>query len=172
MKNVQPAPLHCQCSNSCALLQQMLPLLHAKVPITAAKETVLMGQYACKWVTQPVFTATSSPQKAEPHVPTAVQPGGASVKVEVSPAILINQLLPCGAPLMPCWHTAVQCCCEQVIMRANIPKQQGHKARNNILQSLPSQPLARSQFLLQLTRVLVINPCNICAILLFFVLAM
>ena len=77
-------------------------------------------------------------------MPTVAQPRGVSVKVEVSPAMLIDQILPCGALLMPRWHTAVQRCCEQVIVHANIPIQQGHKARNNMLQSLPGQPLARS----------------------------
>ena len=120
-----------------------------------------MGQYAGKWVSQPVISATSSSQKAEPHVPTAAQPGGVSVKVKVSPAMLINQPSPCGTPLVPCWHTAVQHCCEQVVMHTYIPIQQGHKSCNNMLQSLPGQPLAHSQFLLQLTRVLVIYPCNI-----------
>ena len=47
MKDVQLAPQHCQCSNSCALLQQVLAFLHAYVPFTAAKGAVLMGQYVC-----------------------------------------------------------------------------------------------------------------------------
>ena len=148
----------------------MLPLLHAQVPSAAAKGTALMGQYAGKWVSQPVICATGSSQKAEPHVPTAAQPGGVSVKLEVSPAMLINQPSPCDTPLMPCWHTAVQCQHEQMIARANSSVLQGHKARNNMLQSLPGQPLACSQFSLQLTRVLVRNPCNICAVFLYFIL--
>ena len=90
--------------------------------------------------------------------------------MEVSPAMLINQPLQCGAPLMPCWYTAIQLCCEQVIMHANISVQQGHKACNNMLQSLSDQPLARSQLSLELTGVLVINPCNVRAVIVYFVL--
>ena len=71
---------------------------------------------------------------------------------------------------MPCWYTAIQLCCEQVIMHASITIQQGHKARNNMLQSLNGQPLARSQLSLQLIGVLGINPCNIRAVFLYFVL--
>ena len=69
LKYVQPAPLLCQGFNSRALLQYMLPLLHAQVPSTAAKGTALMGQYAGKWVSQPVICATGSPQKAESMYP-------------------------------------------------------------------------------------------------------
>ena len=147
----------------------MLPLLHAQAPSTAAQGTALMGQYAGKWVSQPVICATGSPQKAEPHVPTAAHPGRISVKLKMSPAMLIKQPSPCGTPPMPCWHTAVQHCHEQMIASANSVVQQQCKARDNMLQSLLSQPLARNQ-ILQLTRILIINPCNICAIFLYFVL--
>ena len=146
----------------------MLPLLHAQVPSTAAKVTALMGQYAGKWVSQPVICATGSSQKAEPHVPTAAQPGGVSVKLEVSPAMLINQPLPCGTPPMPCWHTAVERCREQVIARANFSVQQQHKAHDNMLQYLTGLPLAHSQISLQLTRILVINPYTTSAVFLYF----
>ena len=148
----------------------MLPLLHAQVPSTAAKGTALMGQYAGKWVSQPVICATGSPQKAEPYVPTAAQSGRVSVKFKMSPAVLINQPSPCGTPPMPCWHAAVQRCCEQMISSANSSVKQRHKARNNMLQSLLDQPLACSQILLQLTRILVINPCNISTVFLYFAL--
>ena len=90
--------------------------------------------------------------------------------MEVSPAMLINQPLPCGAPLMPCWYAVIQLRCEQVIMCTNISVQQGHKAHDNMLQSLNGQPLARNQLSLQLTGVLVINPCNVHAVILYFVL--
>ena len=163
-------PLLCQSCNSCALLQYVLPLLHAQVPSTAAKGIALMGQYAGKWVSQPVICATGSLQKAEPHVPTAAQPGRVSVKLKMGPAMLINQPSPCGTPPMPCWHTDVQRCHEQMIVHANSSVQQWYKARNNMLQSLLDQPPARSQVSLQLSRILVINPCNISAVFLYFVL--
>ena len=170
MKYVQPAPLLCQGSNSRALLQYMLLLLHAQVPSTAAKGTALMAQYACKWVSQLVIYATGSLQKAESHVSTAAQPGRISVKMKMSPAMLINQPSPCGLLPMSCWHAAVQYCHEQMIARANSAIQQWHNAHNNIMQSLLSQSLARNQILLQLTRILVINPCNIRTVFLYFVL--
>ena len=71
---------------------------------------------------------------------------------------------------MPCWHAAVQYCREQMIAHANSAVQQWHKACDNMLQSLLSQPVARNQILLQLTRILVINPCNISTVFLYFVL--
>ena len=71
---------------------------------------------------------------------------------------------------MPFWYTAIQLCCEEVTTHANISIQQGHKARDNMLQSLSGQPLAHNQLLLQLAGVLVINPCNIHAVVLYFVL--
>ena len=55
-------------------------------------------------------------------------------------------------------------------MHANISIQQGHKAHDNMLQSLSGQPPAHSQLSLQLTGVLVINPCNIGAVVLYFIL--
>ena len=55
---------------------------------------------------------------------------------------------------MPCWYTAIQLCCEEVIMHANMSIQQGHKACDNMLQSLSGQPLARSQLSLQMTALL------------------
>ena len=170
MKYVQPAPLLCQGSNSRALLQYMLPLLYAQVPSTAAKGAALMAQYACKWVSQPVICATGSPQEAESQVPTAAQPGRISVKMKKSPAMLINQPLPCGLMPMSCWHAVVQDCFEQMIVHAYSAIQQQHHARDNMLQSLLSQPLARNQILLQLTRILVINPCNISTVFLYFIL--
>ena len=170
LRYVQPTPLLCQGFKSCALLQYMLPLLHAQVPSTAAKGAALMAQYACKWVSQPVICATGSPQEAESQVPTAAQPGRISVKMKKSPAMLINQPSPCGLLPMSCWHAAVQYCREQMIARANSAIQQQHNARDNKLQSLLSQPLARNQILLQLTRILVINPCNISTVFLYFVL--
>ena len=57
-----------------------------------------------------------------------------------------------------------------MIVRANSAVQQWHKAHDDMLQSLLGQPLACSQILLQLTRILVINSCNICAVFLYFVL--
>ena len=131
-----------------------------------------MGQYAGKWVSQPVICATDSPQEAESQVPTAAQPGRISVKMKKSPAMLINQPSPCGLLPMSCWHAVIQYCCEQMIARAYSAVQQRHHARDNMLQSPLSQPLARNQILLQLTRILVINPCNICVVLLAFILVM
>ena len=150
---MQPAPLLCQGFNSRALLQYMLPLLYAQVPSTAAKGTALMAQYACKWVSQPVICATSSPQEAKSQVPTAAQPGRISVKMKKSPAMLINQPSPCGLLPMSYWHAAVQFCSQQMIAHANSAVQQRHHACDNMLQSLLSQPLARNQILLQLTRI-------------------
>ena len=71
---------------------------------------------------------------------------------------------------LSCWHAIVQYCSEQMIARAYSAVQQRHHARDNILQSLLSQPLARNQILLQLTRILVINSCNISTVFLYFVL--
>ena len=170
LKYVQPTPLLCQGFNSCALLQYMLPLLHAQVPSTTAKGAALVAQYACKRISQPVICATSSPQEAKSQVPTAAQPGRISVKMNKSPAMLINQPSPCGLLPMSCWHAVIQYCCEQMIVRAYSAVQQRHHARDNMLQSLLSPPLTHNQVLLQLTRILVINPCNISTVFLYFVL--
>ena len=78
-----------------------------------------MGQYAGKWVFQPVICATGNLQKAESQVPTAARPGGVAIKLEVSPTMLIKQISLCSTPSMPCWHTSVQGRCEQMIARAN-----------------------------------------------------
>ena len=148
----------------------MLPLLHAQVPSTTAKGAALVAQYACKWISQPVICATGSPQEATSQVPTAAQAGGISVKMKISPAMLIHQPAPCGLLPMSCRQAVIQCCCEQMIACAYSAIQQRHHARDNMLQSLLSQPLARNQILLQLTRILVINPCNISTVFLYFVL--
>ena len=66
----------------------------------------------------------------------------------VSPEMLINQPSQCGNLLMPCWHIVVQRYCEQLVEHAYIPVQQGHKSCDNILQSLPYQPLACNKILL------------------------
>ena len=84
--------------------------------------------------------------------------------------MLIKQPLPCGLLPKSCWYAVVQYCSEQMIVRAYSAVQQRHHARDNMLQSLLSQPLARNQILLQLTRILVINPCNISTVFLYFVL--
>ena len=84
--------------------------------------------------------------------------------------MLINQPSPCGLLPMSCWHAVIQCCCEQMIARAYSAVQQRHHARDNMLQSLLSQPLARDHILLQLTKILVINPCNISTVFLYFLL--
>ena len=116
--DVQPTPLLCQGFNSCALLQYMLPLLHAQVPSTTAKGAALVAQYACKWISQPVICAAGCLQEAKSQVPIAAQPGRISVKIKMSPAMLINLPVPCGLLPLSCWHAVVQCCCEQVIARA------------------------------------------------------
>ena len=84
--------------------------------------------------------------------------------------MLIYQPSPCCLLPMSCWHAVVQYFCEQMIACAYSAIQQRHHARDNMLQSLLSQPLARNQILLQLTRILVINPCSIRTVFLYFVL--